>query len=60
MMDRHAYDAARRETDVDASRRRAGAASRTEQGRKLDAYHRVRDIRAEVAAEDRERGRCAW
>ena len=25
-----------------------------------DVYHRVRDIRAEVAAEDEKRGRCTW
>ena len=25
-----------------------------------DVYHRVRDIRAEVAAEDERRGRCTW
>ena len=25
-----------------------------------DAYFRVRDIRAEVMAEDEKRGRCAW
>ena len=25
-----------------------------------DAYIRVRDIRAEVMAEDEERGRCTW
>lgn len=60
MTDRHRYDAAMRETDVDASRRRAGAASRAKQGKRVDAYHRVRDIRAEVAAEDERRGRCTW
>ena len=25
-----------------------------------DVYHRVRDISAEVAAEDERRGRCTW
>lgn len=54
---------------IDASRRdilaanRRGAAAATAAYRKRDkrdVYHRVRDIRAEVMAEDEKKGRCTW
>ena len=53
-------DASRRDV-LDASRRGAAAATAAYRARdKRDVYHRVRDIRAEVAAEDERRGRCTW
>lgn len=53
-------DASRRDV-LDANRRGAAAATAAHNARdKRDVYHRVRDIRAEVMAEDRERGRCTW
>ena len=53
-------DASRRDV-LDANRRGAAAATAAHNARdKRDVYHRVRDIRAEAAAEDRERGRCTW
>ena len=55
------------ERDMRASRSRGGRAAKGEQARGVrhwksgrDAYFRVRDIRAEVMAEDEERGRCTW
>ena len=51
------------ERDMQEYRSRGGRASMgatAANGGKRDVYHRVRDIRAEVAAEDRERGRCTW
>ena len=57
--------AAMGEAEADAESRARGAAAahgphmrHWKSGR--DAYIRVRDIRAEVAAEDRERGRRTW
>ena len=48
-------------------RSRGGRAAKGEQARGgrgwksgRDVYHRVRDIRAEVAAEDEKRRRCRW
>ena len=53
-------DASRRDV-LEANRRGAAAATAAHNARdKRDVYLRVRDIRAEVAAEDRERGRCTW
>lgn len=53
-------DASRRDV-IEANRRGAAAATAAHKASdKRDVYHRVRDIRAEVAAEDRERGRCTW
>lgn len=53
-------DASRRDV-LDANRRGAAAATAAHRERdKRDVYHRVRDIRAEVAAEDERRGRCTW
>ena len=53
-------DASRRDV-LEANRRGAAAATAAHNARdKRDVYHRVRDIRAEVAAEDRERRRCRW
>ena len=53
------------EAEADAESRARGAAEA--HGPRMrnwksgsDVYHRVRDIRAEVMAEDRERGRCSW
>ena len=55
------------ERDMQEARSRGGRAAKGEQahgGRGWksgsDVYHRVRDIRAEVAAEDKKRGRCTW
>lgn len=55
------------ERDMRASRSRGGRAAKGEQARGgrgwksgSDVYHRVRDIRAEVMAEDERRGRCTW
>ena len=44
---------------TDDERREDVAAAHHAKG-KRDVYHRVRDIRAEVAAEDERRGRCTW
>ena len=53
-------DASRRDV-LEANRRGAAAATAAHNARdKRDVYHRVRDIRAEVAAEDERRGRCTW
>lgn len=53
-------DASRRDV-LDANRRGAAAATAAHNARdKRDVYHRVRDIRAEIAAEDERRGRCTW
>lgn len=53
-------DASRRDV-LDANRRGAAAATAAHHARdKRDVYHRVRDIRAEVMAEDEKRGRCTW
>ena len=53
-------DASRRDI-LAANRRGAAAATAAHHAKgKRDVYHRVRDIRAEVAAEDERRGRCAW
>lgn len=53
-------DASRRDV-LEANRRGAAAATAAHNARdKRDVYHRVRDIRTEVAAEDAERGRCTW
>lgn len=53
------------EAEADAESRARGAAAahgphmrHWKSGR--DAYFRVRDIRAEVMAEDERRGRCTW
>ena len=53
------------EAEADAESRARGAAAAHgphmrpwKSGR--DAYFRVRDIRAEVMAEDEKRGRCMW
>lgn len=51
----------RRERQLESRRR--GARAQHEQhvkGPRVDAYHRKRDIRAEIAAEDAERRRCKW
>ena len=51
------------ERDMQEYRSRGGRASRgalVAKAGKRDVYHRVRDIRAEVAAEDEKRGRCTW
>lgn len=51
------------ERDMRASRSRGGRAAKgtwAAKAGKHDVYHRVRDIRAEVAAEDERRGRCTW
>ena len=57
--------AAMSEAEADAESRARGAAAahgphmrHWKSGR--DAYFRVRDIRAEVMAEDEMRGRCTW
>ena len=53
-------DASRRDV-IEANRRGAAAATAAHYAKdKRDVYHRVRDIRAEVAAEDEKRGRCTW
>lgn len=53
-------DASRRDI-IEANRRGAAAATAAHNARdKRDVYHRVRDIRAELAAEDEKRGRCRW
>lgn len=53
-------DASRRDI-LAANRRGAAAATAAHNAKgKRDVYHRVRDIRAEVAAEDEKRGRCTW
>ena len=53
------------EAEADAESRARGAAEA--HGPRMrhwksgsDVYHRVRDIRAEVAAEDEKRRRCRW
>ena len=53
-------DASRR--DILAANRRGAAAAKAAHYAmdKRDVYHRVRDIRAEVAEEDKKRGRCTW
>lgn len=53
--------AERREREMESRRR--GAARQHAQhvkGPKVDSYERKVDIRAQVAAEDERRGRCAW
>ena len=53
-------DASRRDI-LEANRRGAAAATAAHNAKgKRDVYHRVRDIRAEIMAEDERRGRCAW
>ena len=53
-------DASRRDI-LEANRRGAAAATAAHNARdKRDVYHRVRDIRAEVMAEDERRRRCTW
>ena len=53
------------EAEADAESRARGAAAAHGPHMRhwksgLDAYFRVRDIRAEVMADDKRRGRCTW
>lgn len=54
--------AAERRRMTEESRRRGAAAQHAQhvKGPRVDRYERKVDIRAQVAAEDRERGRCTW
>lgn len=54
--------AAERRRMTEESRRRGAAAQHAQRvkGPRVDAYHRKRDIRAEIAAEDAERRRRRW